>query len=74
VLNDQAWHTITCAKTSTRVTLTVDGAEAAAKTITIGAITHKTGSPFTLGYKPLSGTGGEDFYVGKLRNASVSIG
>ena len=65
---------ITCTKTATGVTLTVDGAQVASSTITIGAITHKSGSVFALGYKPLSGTGAEDYTIGRLRNASVSIG
>ena len=41
--------------------------------IQIGSIVHKI-TPLTIGYKPASGTNGEDFYTGKLRNASVSIG
>jgi hypothetical protein len=73
-LNDGAWHTITCTKTSNQITLTVDGVTVKSVTIQIGAITHKTGMPFALGYKPLSGTGAEDYYIGRLRNASVNIG
>lgn len=73
-LTDGNWHVITCTKTATGVTLTVDGAQVASSTITIGAITHKSGSVFALGYKPLSGTGAEDYTIGRLRNASVSIG
>ena len=73
-LTDGSWHTITCAKTATRVTLTVDGVQAASAAIAIGAITHKSGSVFAIGYKPLSGTTAEDFTIGRLRNASVLIG
>jgi Concanavalin A-like lectin/glucanases superfamily len=73
-LNDGAWHTITCTKTTNQLTLTVDGVVERSAAIQIGSITHKTGMPFAMGYKPLSGTGGEDFYIGKLRNVSVSIG
>jgi len=73
-LTDGNWHAITCEKTATRITLTVDGVQVASSTITIGAITHKSGSVFALGYKPLSGTGAEDYTIGRLRNASVSIG
>jgi hypothetical protein len=73
-LTDGNWHTITCAKTANRVTLTVDGVQTASASIAIGAITHKSGSVFAIGYKPLSGTAAEDFTVGRLRNASVSIG
>lgn len=72
-LRDGAWHTITCAKTSKRVTLTVDGSVVASRSITIGSITHKSGTPFSIGHKPTSG-GGADFYHGKMKNVSVSIG
>ena len=72
-LNDGQWHTITCAKTSNQISLTVDGVLAKTAAIQIGTITHKI-TAFTIGWKPASGTKGEDFYVGKLRNVSVSIG
>ena len=72
-LSDGAWHTITCAKTSKLVTLTVDGSVVASQSIAIGSITHKSGTPFSIGYKPTS-DGGADFYHGKVRNVSVSIG
>ena len=72
-LNDGAWHTIVCTKTSSQVSLTVDGKVVGTRAITIGAITHKSRTPFSIGYKPTSG-GGADFYHGSMRNASVSIG
>ena len=72
-LNDGAWHAIVCTKTSSRISLTVDGTVVATRAITIGSITHKTGTPFSIGYKPTSG-GGADFYHGSMRNASVLIG
>jgi hypothetical protein len=52
---------------------TVDGKVVGTRAITIGAITHKSKTPFSIGYKPTSG-GGADFYHGSMRNASVSIG
>ena len=72
-LNDGAWHKIVCTKTSNQVSLTVDGTVVGTRAITIGAITHKSKTPFSIGYKPTS-TGGADFYHGSIRNASVSIG
>jgi Concanavalin A-like lectin/glucanases superfamily len=72
-LSDGAWHTITCTKTSNQVTLTIDGSVVASKSIAIGSITHKSGTPFSIGYKPSSGDGA-DFYHGKMKNVSVSIG
>ena len=41
--------------------------------IQIGTITHKS-TALTMGWKPGTGTKGEDFYIGRLRNVSVSIG
>jgi len=73
-LNDGNWHTITCTKTSSQITLTVDGVVEKTAAIQIGSITHKTGMALALGYKPLSGSGAEDYYIGNLRNASVAIG
>jgi len=72
-LNDGAWHTITCRKTTNQISLTVDGVLVKTAAIQIGSIVHKITS-FTIGYKPASGTAGEDFYIGNLRNVSVSIG
>jgi hypothetical protein len=71
-LIDGAWHSIVCTKTSNQVTLTIDGTLVGTRTITIGSITHKPGTPFSIGYKPTSG--GADFYHGSMRNVSVSIG
>jgi len=72
-LNNGAWHTITCAKTANQISLTVDGVVVKTAAIQIGTIVHKI-TPLTIGWKPASGTTGEDFYIGKLRNVSVSIG
>jgi hypothetical protein len=72
-LNDGQWHTITCTKTSSQIGLIVDGVVVKTAAIQIGTITHKI-TPLTIGWKPASGTNGEDFYIGKLRNVSVSIG
>ena len=73
-LNDGNWHTITCTKTDTQVTLTVDHQPVASTNITIGSITLKKNSIFALGYKPVIGQPDEDRYKGQMRNASVTIG
>jgi hypothetical protein len=67
-LDDGAWHTIVCTKTSNSVSLTIDGVTYT-KSIVIGDITlaHK---PFSIGWKPQ----GADFYHGLMQNVSVSIG
>jgi len=72
-LNDGSWHTIICKKTSSTVSLTVDGSVVASRPIAIGSITHKSGTPFSIGYKPTS-SGGADFYHGSMKNVSVTIG
>ena len=72
-LNDGHWHTITCTKTSNQIKLTVDGVVVKTAAIQIGTITHKS-TALTMGWKPGTGTKGEDFYIGRLRNVSVSIG
>lgn len=72
-LSDGVWHTIVCKKTSSNVSLTVDGSVVASKSISIGSITHKAGTPFSIGYKPTS-SGGADFYHGSMKNVSVAIG
>jgi hypothetical protein len=73
-LDDGCWHTIVCRKTSKRVTLTVDGSSVGSAGITIGSIGLKKGAVFALGYKPVPGGTDGDFYNGRLRSASVSIG
>jgi len=73
-LDDGRWHTIVCRKTSNRVTLTVDGSSVGSAGITIGSIGLKKGAVFALGYKPVPGGSDGDFYNGRLRSASVSIG
>jgi hypothetical protein len=72
-LNDGAWHTITCRKTASKVTLSVDGVQVASRTVTIGSIRHRSGSVFALGYKPGS-SGGADFYNGAMKGVSVAFG
>lgn len=73
-LDDGKWHTVTCRKTSNRVTLTVDGNAVGSANITIGSISLKQGAVFALGYKPVPGGTDGDFYNGRMRSASVSIG
>ena len=67
-LNDDQWHTLTCTKTNTDVTLTVDG-HSYKKTVTIGSIANAT--DLTLGAKP--GSGG-DWYTGDMDQVTYQIG
>jgi Concanavalin A-like lectin/glucanases superfamily len=68
-LNNGGWHRITCTKSDTQISLTVDG-----KTFTkngmVGSIANS--GPLTLGAKP--GSRYTDFYNGDLDEVSVSIG
>jgi hypothetical protein len=68
-LNDGNWHTITCTKTGTSISLSVDG-RTFTRSGTVGSISN-TGS-LTLGAKP--GKPFSDFYNGDLDEVSVSIG
>ena len=69
VLNDGKWHTVTCTKTDTQITLVVDGT-AHAKSGTVGSISNA--GPLVLGAK--NGRKFTDFYNGDLDEVSVSIG
>jgi hypothetical protein len=68
-LNDGRWHTITCSKSTTSVSLVVDG-KTFNKNGTVGSISNS--GPLTLGAKP--GKSFSDFYNGDLDEVSVSIG
>jgi len=69
VLNDGKWHTLTCTKTDTSITLAVDGT-AHSKSGTVGSISNS--GPLVLGAK--NGRKFTDFYHGDLDEVSVSIG
>src|SRR3954469_18618091 len=66
-LADGAWHTITCAKTSTQISLTVDGATQN-KAVALGSISNN--QPVGLGQKP----GGGDQHVGDMDEVRIEIG
>jgi Concanavalin A-like lectin/glucanases superfamily len=66
-LNDGNWHTITCAKTSSDVTLTVDGTNYR-RTVTIGSISNS--AVLTLGSK----SSGDDWYSGDMDAVTFQIG
>jgi hypothetical protein len=65
---DGNWHTIVCAKTSTRVTLTVDGVLVKTKLIATGSIAPAI--DLYLGRKP----DGTDAYTGVMDEVSITIG
>jgi methionine-rich copper-binding protein CopC len=66
-LNDGTWHTITCAKTSTAIKLTVDSTTLS-KAATLGSISNT--ADLVVGQK----LGGGDQYVGDMDEVSVSSG
>ena len=65
-LNDGAWHTVTCTKTSSAVTLKVDG-KSFSKSGKVGSISNT--KPIVIGAYP-----GKEFFKGTLDEASVTIG
>jgi IPT/TIG domain/Laminin G domain len=65
-LNDGTWHTITCTKTDSNVTLTVDGSNYR-KTVTIGRIAND--DPLALGAKNIGG----DWYIGDMDEVGLEI-
>ena len=73
-MNDGIWHTITCQKTATTVTLKTDGIPENSQTIQIGTIHLGKGKMFAIGYKPNTTAGGADHYIGAMKNVSVAIG
>ena len=67
-LADGEWHTITCSKTSSRISIQVDGGRTKAKTVTIGSISN-SGSVI-LGREGSTG----DWFAGQLDEVSILIG
>jgi hypothetical protein len=65
-LVDGAWHTIVCAKTSTGISLTVDGT-VFTKSGAVGSISNK--SPVAVGWQ----TDSTDFYHGLMDDVSIVI-
>ncbi|MGH2597245.1 MAG: LamG-like jellyroll fold domain-containing protein [Actinomycetota bacterium] len=65
-LVDGAWHTIVCAKTSTGISLTVDGATFT-KSGVVGNISNK--SPVAVGWQ----TDSTDFYHGLMDDVSIVV-
>ncbi|MGH8899225.1 MAG: LamG-like jellyroll fold domain-containing protein [Egibacteraceae bacterium] len=64
---DDRWHAITCAKTSNRVQIVVDGKTVTRK-VEVGSIANT--APLTIGGKSIGG----DSYAGDMDEASVEIG
>jgi Concanavalin A-like lectin/glucanases superfamily len=66
-LADGIWHTISCVKTATSISVVVDGV-ARTKSVKLGAISNS--KPVTIGAKP----GGGDRYLGDMDEVSIQIG
>lgn len=66
-LNNGQWHTLSCTKTSTTVTLTVDGTSYR-RQVTIGSIANS--DPLTVGAKNIGG----DWYTGDMDEVTYRIG
>lgn len=61
------WHTITCAKTGSSVSVTVDGTTTSVSA-RLGSISNT--QPVSMGFKP----GGGDWYKGDMNQVGISIG
>jgi hypothetical protein len=68
-LADGRSHTITCSKTSTGVTIKVDGQSPKTRTVSGGLGSVSNGAPLTIGAKADSGG---DWFIGTLSDASLS--
>jgi hypothetical protein len=66
-LIDGAWHTIVCSKTSTTVSITVDGTTYA-RSGAVGSISNR--QPVAVGFQ----TAGLDYYHGLLDDVSIVVG
>jgi Concanavalin A-like lectin/glucanases superfamily len=66
-LADGQWHTISCVKTSTSISVIVDGAARTSR-VSLGSISNSR--PVTIGAKP----GGGDRYLGDMDEVSIQIG
>ena len=65
-LNNGAWHTVTCVKTSSAIKLIVDG-QTFTKSVTIGSIANT--AQVAIGARP-----GSEYFKGSLDEASIAIG
>lgn len=65
-LNNGAWHTVSCIKTSNSIQLRVDG-QSFTKTATVGSISNS--QPVIIGAYP-----GSEYFQGSLDEASISLG
>jgi hypothetical protein len=65
-LNDGQWHTVQCVKTSSDITLIVDG-KTFSKSFTIGSIANTDAVP--IGARP-----GSEYFKGSLDEAGVQVG
>jgi hypothetical protein len=68
-LADGKTHTVTCSKTSTGVTIKVDGQSPRTGTVSGGLGSVSNGAPLTIGAKADSGG---DWFIGTLSDASLS--
>ena len=67
-LNDGHWHTITCQKTASTISGTVDGTTST-KTVTIGSISNSASLVF--GGKA---SGSDDLYEGEMDEVVITLG
>jgi hypothetical protein len=69
-LNGNAWHKLNCQKTTTSVTMSVDGVQIYSQTVTVGTVTNS--ELVTLGAKV--GAPNSDFLKGKMDEVRIATG
>jgi hypothetical protein len=74
-ITDGQWHTLTCTKTATGVTLVVDSLTPRTKTVAAGLGSISNIRPLTIGVKsPTVKSAAGDWYNGLMRNSRVTVG
>ncbi|HEX8103821.1 MAG TPA: LamG-like jellyroll fold domain-containing protein [Solirubrobacteraceae bacterium] len=66
-LNDGRWHSVSCVKTSSAISVVVDG-HTYSKSANVGAITNSS-DPVVIGARP-----GSEYFIGALDEASIRVG
>ncbi len=72
MINDSAWHTLTCARTAGAVTMTVDGRQTARRSVVTGTISNSM--PLAIGGKPAcaSATVECDYFAGYVDSVVIN--
>lgn len=73
-LADNQWHTITCTKTASSLTIQIDSGAPVTKSVTIGSISNNL--PLLVGVKAIDSADNDqqgDWYNGAMRSATITV-